>query len=105
VTDNPMCLPAVQVLDGIGAATFGVISILVVSDLTRNTGRFNFVLGTVLAAVGVGASVSNILSGEISSKAGYNLAFFFLATIAAVAILIFWWFMPETLPKVKLEQQ
>jgi MFS family permease len=77
LTDNPLCLVAVQILDGIAAAAFGVISILVVSDLTKNTGRFNFVLGTVLGAA-----------------------------IAAIAIAIFWCFMPETLPGMeKLKQQ
>jgi hypothetical protein len=70
----------------------------VVSDLTRNTGRFNFALGTVLGAAGLGAAISNIVAGDIASKAGYNFAFLFLSAIAAMAIVIFWSFMPETLP-------
>ena len=98
LTDNPLCLVTVQILDGVGAAAFGVISVLVVSDLTRNTGRFNFALGTVLGAAGLGAAISNILAGDIANKAGYNFAFLFLSTIAAIAIVIFWCFMPETLP-------
>jgi len=102
LTDNPLCLVAVQILDGIGAAAFGVVSILVVSDLTLNTGRFNFSLGTVLGAAGLGAAISNILAGAIASKAGFNFAFLFLSAIATVATIIFWLFMPETLPdKVK----
>ena len=42
---NPVYLVAVQLLDGIGAGIFGVISVLVVADLTRGTGRFNLTQG------------------------------------------------------------
>ena len=38
---NPIYLVAVQLLDGIGAGIFGVVSVLVVADLTKGTGRFN----------------------------------------------------------------
>jgi MFS family permease len=42
LSDNPIYLVSVQLMDGIGAAIFGVVSVLVISDLTRGTGRFNF---------------------------------------------------------------
>lgn len=42
---NPFYLVAVQLLDGIGAGIFGVVSVLVVADLTRGTGRFNLTQG------------------------------------------------------------
>ena len=42
---NPVYLVAVQLLDGIGAGIFGVVSVLVVADLTRGTGRFNLTQG------------------------------------------------------------
>jgi MFS family permease len=42
LSDNPLYLVSVQLMDGMGAAIFGVVSVLVISDLTRGTGRFNF---------------------------------------------------------------
>ena len=45
-----------QLLDGIGAGIFGVVSVLVVADLTRGTGRFNLTQGALATATGVGAA-------------------------------------------------
>jgi hypothetical protein len=44
-------------MDGIGAAIFGVASVLVIADLTSGTGRFNFTQGVVATATGLGASL------------------------------------------------
>ena len=46
-TTNPYGLVAIQVLDGISASVLGVMVPLIVSDLTRGTGRFNLALGAV----------------------------------------------------------
>jgi hypothetical protein len=50
-------LVGVQLMDGIGAAIFGVVSVLVIADLTSGTGRFNFTQGVVATATGLGASL------------------------------------------------
>ncbi len=97
LSDYPPFLLGVEVLDGISAAIFGVTAILIVSDLTINTGRFNITLGTVLGAAGLGAAISNIAAGEIAKQAGYSSAFAFLSVVGAIALLVFWAFMPETL--------
>lgn len=44
-------------MDGIGAAIFGVVSVLVIADLTSGTGRFNFTQGVAATATGLGASL------------------------------------------------
>src|SRR5581483_920575 len=85
LNDNPYFLVGVQLMDGIGAAIFGVVSVLVISDLTRGTGRFNFTQGVVATATGLGASLSNGLSGFIAERAGFNGAFLSLAGVAAFA--------------------
>src|ERR1700678_541014 len=54
---NTKSLIAVQLLDGIANAIFGVVSILVVADRTRSTGRFNLVEGSLATAVGLGAAL------------------------------------------------
>jgi MFS family permease len=96
LTDNPYFLIGVQLMDGIGAAIFGVVSVLVIADLTRGTGRFNFTQGVVATAIGLGASLSNGITGFIVQRAGFNTAFLFLAGVATFALGIFWIFMPET---------
>src|SRR5262249_9171385 len=63
LSDNPAVLVAMQLLDGLGAGIFGVLSVLVVADLTRGTGRFNITNGAISTATGIGAALSNALSG------------------------------------------
>jgi MFS family permease len=54
LSSNPYILVSIQILDGIGAGIFGVLSVLVVADLTRGTGRFNITNGTISTATGIG---------------------------------------------------
>ena len=96
LSDQPSFVIPVQILDGVGAAVFGVLSVLVVADLTKGTGHFNLTQGAIATATGVGASLSMILAGLIVEYAGYPAAFLSLAAVAAVALLIFWTLMPET---------
>ncbi len=97
LNDHPYYLIGVQLLDGIGAGIFGVVSVLVISDLTRGSGRFNFTQGVVATATGLGASLSNVIAGFIVQHAGFNAAFLFLAAMAAIGLTVFWRWMPETL--------
>lgn len=96
LTANPFFLVAVQLLDGIGGGIFGVVSVLMIADLTKGTGNFNFTLGAVATAIGIGASLSNLLTGLIVQQAGYNAGFLFLTAIAIAALVVFWQFVPET---------
>ena len=97
-TNDPRWLVAIQLLDGIGAGIFGVVGILVIADLTRGTGRFNLMQGTLATATGIGASASNYLTGVIVSKFGFNAGFTTLAAIAGVALAFYGVAMPETRP-------
>src|SRR5215470_17338243 len=96
LSDQPSFVISVQILDGVGAALFGVLSVLVVADLTKGTGRFNITQGAIATATGVGASLSMLLAGLIVEYAGYQAAFLSLAAVATVALMIFWTLMPET---------
>ncbi len=93
---NPYYLVGVQLLDGIGAGIFGVVSVLVVADLTKGTGRFNFTQGALATATGVGAGLSNLLAGFIVKQEGFDAGFIALAAIAAAAAIFFAVAMPET---------
>jgi len=96
LTHSAIPLIAIQVLDGIGAAIFGVVSVLVIADLTRGTGRFNFTLGVVTTAVGIGAALSQSIAGGIVHAFGYRAGFLFLSGVALAALAILYFFMPET---------
>ena len=96
LTGNSVALIAIQVLDGVGAAIFGVVSVLVIADLTRGTGRFNLTLGAISTAVGIGASLSQVIAGSIVHHFGSNAGFLFLAVVASGAFGILYFFMPET---------
>lgn len=99
LTNEPTLLVAIQVLDGVGAGIFGVLSILVVSDLTRGSGLFNTTQGAIATAVGLGASLSNAFAGSILQRSNYNTAFLVLAGIAVAAVAVLWFFVPETVDK------
>jgi len=99
LTHDTTALVAIQILDGVGAAIFGIVSVLVIADLTQGTGRFNLTQGAIGAAVGIGASLSQVAAGSIAHNLGNNAAFLFLAAVASVALTILFFFMPETLEK------
>jgi predicted MFS family arabinose efflux permease len=96
LTNATGALIAIQILDGIAAAIFGVVSVLVIADLTKGTGRFNLVLGVVTTAVGIGAALSQSIAGGIVHHFGYHAGFLFLAAVAGAALLLLWIVMPET---------
>jgi MFS family permease len=96
VVTNPYLLVPVQVLDGITAATLGIMVPLMVADITRGTGRFNLAQGIVGTAVGIGASISPTLAGYLTDTFASSVAFLGLALIAAVGFAGVWALMPET---------
>jgi MFS family permease len=98
VVSSPSLLLAVQLLDGVTAAVFSVMVPLVVSDLTRGTGRFNLGQGIVGTATGIGASLSTTLAGYIIDHFGSSAAFATLAAIAFAGFIVVWFLMPETRP-------
>lgn len=97
LTDQPIMLIAIQILDGVGAGIFGVVSVLVIADLTEGSGRFNLALGAISTAVGIGASLSQVIAGALVHHFDYRAGFIFLAVVAAAALAILYFFMPETL--------
>jgi len=97
LTSSVPLLIGIQLLDGVANTIFGVVSVLVVADLTRGTGRFNVTQGALAAAVGIGASLSTTFAGYLVQHAGYSVSFLSLAGIAVVAWVLLWAIVPETL--------
>jgi MFS family permease len=97
-TTNPIILVAAQLLDGVSGTTLGVLTALIVADLTAGTGRFNLAQGFVGTMSGVGASLSTTLSGLVAGSLGRAAGFLGIAGIALAAVLLAWFLMPETNP-------
>jgi len=96
MSNAPSWLIAVQCMDGLGAGIFGVVSVLIIADLTKGTGRFNAAQGAIATAQGSGAFLSNSLAGYLAKSHGTTFTFDVLAAIAFSGLVIFWLFMPET---------
>ncbi len=97
LSDHPVWLVGVQLLDGVGAGLIGALFPVVVADVTRGTGHFGAAQGAAGTVHGVGGIVSGAMAGSIVVRAGYDAAFLTLAAIATLGGLLFWLFMPETL--------
>lgn len=98
MTVDPATLVAVQLLDGLSGATLGVLTALVVADLTAGTGRFNLAQGLVGALSGIGASLSTSLSGVIVQTFGYVAGLLSVTAVGLLAVIVALSFMPETKP-------
>lgn len=94
--DSPYWLVAIQVLDGVSASVLGVMVPLIVSDLTRKSGRFNLALGAVGTGMGIGAALSTSFAGFIADHLGSRTAFLGLALVGALAVALVALIMPET---------
>jgi MFS family permease len=97
-TTNPAILVAAQILDGVSGTMLGVLTALIVADLTMGTGRFNLAQGFVGTMSGIGASLSTTLSGLVAGSLGRAPGFLGIAAIALAAVLLLWLRMPETNP-------
>jgi MFS family permease len=102
-TTNPMFLIAAQVLDGISGTMLGVLTALIVADLTAGTGRFNIAQGFVGTISGIGASLSTALSGLVAGSLGRAAGFVGIAAVALAAVLLLWLLMPESHPSNRSE--
>jgi MFS family permease len=96
VTANPFWLVAYQLFDGLAAGIFGIVGVLMIADLSRGSGNYNLALGTVGAAVGVGAAISTSMAGFLTSQFGFSAGFLSLAVCGLAALLVLWLLMPET---------
>jgi predicted MFS family arabinose efflux permease len=101
VTHLTGALIAIQVLDGVANAIFGVVSILVVADRMRGTGHFNLAQGTLATCVGLGAALSTSYGGLLAHRFGFGMSFVGLGMVAVTASLLLWWGVPETLDRAE----
>ena len=93
---DPYIIVLIQILDGIAAACLGVLVPLVTSDIAGRSGHFNVSLGGIGFAIGIGATASTGLAGEIADAFGPSSGFLALSGAGLAASLLVWSAMPET---------
>jgi MFS family permease len=98
LTTDPTLLVIIQTLDGFSGATLGVLTALVVADLTNGTGRFNLAQGVVGTFSGVGASLSTLITGIVTQRFGYVAGLVGVTAVGLTALMVALEFMPETKP-------
>ena len=102
-SENVSVLLTAQLLGGISAATVTVLTILVVTDLTTGTGRFNLVRGFIGTLIAIAASISTTATGFLFEALGHWEGFLILAAASAIASSLLWAAMPETKPAKYLD--
>jgi len=73
--------------------------VLVITDLTTGTGRFNLAQGAIGTGIGIAASLSTSVFGFLFQMFGYWAGFLSIAAVAAAAAALAWLFLPETKPE------
>ncbi|WP_084183433.1 MFS transporter [Nevskia soli] len=95
---SPTLVVAIQALDGVAAACFGIMVPLITSDVAGRSGHYTLSLGVVGFAIGIGATVSTTAAGWVADHFGSQIAFLALAGVGLAATLLLLTLMPETRP-------
>ena len=98
LTTDPTLLVIIQTLDGFSGATLGVLTALIVADLTNGTGRFNLAQGLAGTFSGVGASLSTLIAGLVTQRFGYTAGLLGVTGVGLMAIVVALEFVPDTKP-------
>jgi MFS family permease len=98
VTIDPSLLIFIQLLDGVSGSILGVLTALIVADLTNGTGRFNLAQGFIGTFAGIGATLSTTFFGLIVGNFGSAIGFLSIAAAALTAVFLAWLLMPESKP-------
>jgi MFS family permease len=101
LTTNPALLVIIQMLDGFSGATLGVVTTLIIADLTNGTGRFNLAQGIAGTFSGIGASLSTSITGIVTQNFGYAAGLLNVTGVGLMAVVIVLMFMPETKPPAR----
>ena len=97
ITD-PYLMILIQLLDGLSAAALGVLTPLIVADITRDPATIRPCLGIVGLAIGGGATLSTTAAGLVADRFGGAATFLSLAAVGLCATLLVGTVMPETRP-------
>jgi MFS family permease len=93
----------VQFLNGISGSIIAVLTILVITDLTTGSGRFNLTTGVVGMLQAIAAAVSTTATGFFFAEFGTSIGFLAITGVATAATLLLWIAVPETKPSEYLD--
>jgi len=96
---NYAALLAIQMLDGVGGSIMNVLTVLMITDLTAGTGRFNLAQGAIGTVMAIAASLSIGVTGFLFQEYGREAGFLAIAAVAAAATGTAWALLPETKPE------
>lgn len=97
-TNGYALLIVAQMLNGITGAIIGVLTVMVITDLTAGTGRFNLAQGAVGAMSGLAASLSTLATGYLVQAFNATAGFLAITAVACAATGLIWVFISETKP-------
>ena len=97
--DHPSVLVIAQALDGIAAASIGVLVPLITSDIAGHSGHYNLSLGFIGFFMGIGGTFSTGLGGWMADRLGDPVALLGLGFIGLLAMLLAVVAMPDTRPE------
>jgi MFS family permease len=87
-----------QCLAGVSSACVTVLTILMITDMTTGTGRFNLVQGIIGTVIAIAAAISTGTTGFVFERFGHFSGFVILGAAAAAAAALFWAGLTETKP-------
>lgn len=85
VAPGPLWLLPMQILSGIDALVIGILTPLIIADVTAGSGRYNLAQGAVGMATAVGAAVSTTAVGYVAQWFGFTAGLLVLAGVAVAA--------------------
>ena len=98
VAPGPLWLLPMQSLSGIDAAVIGILTPLIIADVTAGSGRYNLAQGAVGMATGIGAALSTTAVGYTAQWLGFTAALLVLAVIAAAGFAFVMLLLRESRP-------
>jgi MFS family permease len=87
-----------QGLGGVSAAAVTVLTVLMITDMTAGTGRFNLVQGFIGTVIAIAAAISTGASGFVFQRVGHLYGFVILSAAAVAATVLLWTALTETKP-------
>jgi MFS family permease len=87
-----------QGLGGVSAAAVTVLTVLMITDMTAGTGRFNLVQGFIGTVIAIAAAISTGASGFVFQRVGHLYGFVILSAGAVAATVLLWTALTETKP-------
>jgi MFS family permease len=93
---QPAALAAAQLLAGASTVVVGIMTPLVVADITQGSARYNASLGSVQMLSLIGAAASTTVSGFAVERVGFAATFLGLAAVGLLGLAAVWLLLPET---------